>query len=293
MQKRERSGLKSHRLNSLRSLVRFFIYSNFYIALIAVLMTVQTSWLFNGEISRQLLLFTGFATLSSYSFHYYLSDHSVLPSPRVKWTLYYRYWILTLFILGTAGAAWYGWRLWYFWPWLIPAVIATFLYSAPKIPQRHFRILRKVAIGKTIFLAFIWMYVTAVLPLVVLKQGWTDAMRIYCIGQFFFIYAICILFDIRDREDDKADGVRSLITFLNTANIKRLFYFSLGITTACAGVLLLKGLPLLYISLLLVPVFTLFFIYNRAVRDFSDPFYYFFLDGLMALSALLIALTRI
>ncbi len=280
-------------MNKARSLFRFLIYSNFYIAAIAVLMAIQTTWLFNGHFSKDLLLFIGFSTLTSYSFHYYLTDHSVLASPRVNWTIKYRYWIFTVFLIGLAGAIWTGWRLKQYWLWMIPAVIATFLYSAPKIPHPHFRALRKVAIGKTIFLAFIWMYVTAVLPLVISEKEWTTAMRVYCISQFFFLYAICILFDIRDREDDKADGVRSLITYLNPDNIKRLYYSSIGIALAGMGVLLIKGLPLSSICFFLIPIFILFFIYRKAIRDLSDSLYHFWLDGLMALSAILMALSHI
>ena len=289
-----RSGLKNLRLNAFRSLFRFIIYSNFYIAVIATIMACQTSWIFSeGLVSHDLLFFIGFATLCSYSFHYYLSDHSFLPSPRVKWTLANRSWVGFLFITGILGASWFGWALREHWIWLIPAVVATFLYSAPKIPHKHFRALRKVAIGKTIFLAFIWMYVTAVLPIVEYGGEWTNTMRIYCVNQFFFLYAICILFDIRDREDDKADGVRSLITYLNSDNIKRLYYFSLGIAMASLGVMMIKGIPTASIVILLIPVLILFFIYDKAVQDLSDSFYYFFLDGLMALSALLMALCRI
>lgn len=280
-------------MNTLRAVFRFFVYSNFYIAIIAILMALQTGWLFDGMTDPLLLQFIGFATLCSYSFHYYLTDHSVLPSPRIKWTGRYQSWILALFFFSLAGAAWYGWQLINYWPWLIPAIIATFLYSAPKIPHPFFRALRKVAIGKTIFLAFIWMYVTAVLPLVISGRDWTLSMRAYCFSQFFFLYAICILFDIRDREDDKADGVKSLITFLSPANIRRLYYFSLGTAMAGIGIVFWGGGPLLSQAFLLIPIGMLFFMYDKAVSDLSDSFYYFLLDGMMALSSLLLAISRI
>ena len=216
-----------------------------------------------------------------------------MPSPRIKWTIRYHRWILTLFVIAVVGAAFYGWPLIEQWRWLIPAIIATFLYSAPKIPLRPFIALRKIALGKTIFLAFVWMYVTAILPLVIAGAEWNSTARVFCFQQFFFIYAICILFDIRDREDDRADGVRSLIVFLAAGQARRLYFFSLGIALACIGLLLVKGLLLAQAIPLVVPLLILFFMYEKAVNDLSDSFYYFFLDGLMALSVMLMAITRI
>jgi hypothetical protein len=71
---------------------------------------------------------------------------------------------------------------------------------------------RKVALGKTIFLAFVWMYVTTILP-IIFQQG-MEYQLCFIYGQPVFsrYMLICILFDYRDREDDKANGIRSLIT---------------------------------------------------------------------------------
>ena len=88
-------------------------------------------------------------------------------------------------------------------------------FSADQICEFYFRVLRKVALGKTIFLAFVWMYVTTILPAIISDSEWNTSYVLFVVSRFFQIYAICILFDWRDREDDKADGIRSLITYLN------------------------------------------------------------------------------
>jgi 4-hydroxybenzoate polyprenyltransferase len=281
-------------LKKLRQLLRFFIYSNLFIAAVALLMVRQTSIVFlEGHVVYDYLNFVFFASLCSYNFHYFLTEHSVLPSPRVEWIRKYKLVLLFLFLAGLVGAAWFGWRLRSFWPWLIPSVVATFLYSAPKIPHHLFRSLRKVAIGKTIFLAFIWMYVTAALPLVISGKEWTTAFTIYCFSQFFFVYSICILFDYRDREDDKAEGVRSLITYLSEVNIKRLFFFSFIVAIISTSSLYFFKVPLELIILMLIPCFIVALLYKTAIRNFSDIFYYFLLDGLMALSALMMLVAGI
>lgn len=274
-------------MKQIRQFLAFLIYSNLFIAACAVLMVNQTTrLLLDQNPDRNLTFFVFFSTLCSYSFHYYLSFQSVIPSERIKWAGRYRYIYVIIFFIGLAGVVFFGYPLLPYWPWLLIAAVATFLYSAPKIPHPLFIALRKVAIGKTIFLAFIWMYVTTVLPLVVARADWEINFTLFIISRFFLIYAICILFDYRDRQDDKAAGVRSLITYLGENSIRFLFYFSLVVFGISTGSMI-YGNRLITILILLIPGIILAFSYNYARRNFSDVFYYFFLDGLMALSAAL------
>ena len=240
-----------------------------------------------------LLGFVFFSTLCSYSFHWYLSTASVLPSPRTHWLQENRHLHMILFFVGLGGGIYFFCQLLPYWIWLVAAAVVTFLYSAPKIPNYYFRALRKVAIGKTIFLAFVWMYVTSVLPIIISGQDWNDRFTLFLISRFFLIYAICILFDYRDREDDKIAGIKSLITWLSESSITWLFIGSL-VAYAIATLLLLNyGYTILSVTLLLVPGIITGALYNRARKHFSDTLYYFILDGLMALSALLMLIAGI
>ena len=92
--------------------------------------------------------------------------------------------------------------------------------------MKPFHLLRKVAIGKTIYLSFVWMYVTSLLP-ILLDGRITVAGILFCCSRFFLIYAICILFDYRDRENDKREGIRSMITYFGEQGVDRLFHGSL------------------------------------------------------------------
>ncbi len=234
-----------------------------------------------------LLFFVFFSTICSYSFHWYLTGESLLPSPRIEWTKQYRTIILLLFFIGLIGAAIFFLLLIQFWYLLLFAAVITFLYSAPKIPHPWLRALRKVALGKTIFLAIVWTYVTTILPIVISVESWRTDFTFFAISRFFLVYAICILFDYRDREDDKAAGIRSLITYLDAKGIARLFVFSLLVFAAATLALLYFGYNPPTIALLLVPGIITAGLYKYATRHFSDMLYYFALDGLMALSALL------
>jgi 4-hydroxybenzoate polyprenyltransferase len=275
------------------ALFRFFVYSNLFIAVCAVLMVDQTYRLLLAQQTNiNLAGFVFFSTLCSYSFHWHLTSHSVIPSHRIEWLQRNRVSHLALFFIGLTGAAFFFFQLISYWLWLLIAAFITFLYSAPKIPNKYFRALRKVAIGKTIFLALVWMYVTSILPVVISGQDWNNRFTLFAISRFFLIYAICILFDYRDRQDDKAAGIRSLITWLSEKNISLLFLFSLLIFSA-ATLLLLPYYEFGLIILLLIPGIITGFLYDQARRNFSDMLYYFVLDGLMALSALLMLIPGI
>ncbi len=237
--------------------------------------------------------FLFFSTLCSYSFHWYLTTGSLIPSPRIEWLKKNRPVHAVLFFAGLAGSVYFFWFLRESWQFIVPAVLATFLYSAPKIPHPLFHALRRVAIGKTIFLSLTWMYVTTILPVVISRAPWKADFTFFAAGRFFFIYSICILFDFRDRADDKANGIRSLITYFDEKGIRNLFVFSLFIFISTSLALLAYDYSPLSVCLLIIPAIITGLLYNYARKNFSDWLYYFALDGLLALSPLLMLVTGI
>jgi len=257
-------------------------------------MTWQT-WHFLLQQSPDLnyLWFVVFATICSYSFHWYLTAPSVLPSERTKWLQRFRIIHAILFFIGIVGSVIFFIPLQQYWLWLFGSVIATFLYSAPKIPHPWFRSLRKVALGKTIFLAFVWVYVTTILPIIISAQEWSVPFLLFVIGRFFFVYAICILFDYRDRLDDKAAGIRSLITLLSEKGVNTLFYASLIIYFIATLLLLNYGYGFIEILLLLIPGLVTGMINSYARKHHADMFWYLVMDGLMALPAILMLVAAV
>ncbi len=273
---------------------KFFVYSNIFIAACAVLMVSQAYQLLIHTVpDLYLLAFIFFSTICSYSFHWHLSSAPVFTSSRIDWQQRNQAIHIILFFIGLAGSGVFFFFLIKHWHWLLLSAVITFLYSAPKIPNKHFRMLRKIALGKTVFLAMVWMYVTTILPLIISDSIWHDDFYLFIISRFFLIYAICILFDYRDREDDKSKGIRSLITYLDENGIKILFSVSLLLSAASTIWLLFYQYSFLIVILLLIPVIITASLYNYARKNFSDMLYYFLLDGLMALSSALTLLTGI
>ncbi|HKZ67381.1 MAG TPA: hypothetical protein VJ111_13535 [Chitinophagaceae bacterium] len=272
-----------------RNVSRFFIYSNLFIALCAVLMVYQTYELLLHTVPD--IYFIGFifsASICSYSFHWYLTPTDIeITSSRTQWLNRHKKVHLALFFTGLAGVAVSGFFLLNHWHWLLLSAFITFLYSAPKISHPWFKALRKVAFAKTIFLALVWMYVTTILPVLISDRPWRMDFSVFSAGRFFFIYAICILFDYRDRKYDKSVGIRSLITWLSDKNINRLFFLSLFLFAFFTGWLFQYGHSYSVVIFLLIPGVITAVLYRYAKRNFSDILYYFVLDGLMALSSLL------
>lgn len=271
-----------------RAITDFFLFSSCYTALVATVMVTQTSLLLLHEPAPpSLLALVFFATLSSYNFHWYLSVPPGHDSDITEWNRLHPNLHILLFAIGTAGALWMGWNYREHCLALSPAVILTFLYSAPKIPWGPFYRLKDWAYGKTIYLAMVWMYVTSILPIFLMHripEGWHTA---YFAGRFLLIYAICILFDLRDREADIREGIKSMITYFSPANVRKLFFASLLLSSVAHCLLYTKGFSLLSIGCFLVPILITGSVYRAAQQTRSDYYYYGFLDGLMMLSALL------
>jgi len=252
-------------------------------------MVYQTYTLIAGKpINPYFAVFVFFSTVCSYNFHWALTPHSIAPSQRLQWDEKHKSYHLLLSIAGLVGAAVCFFFLKEHWFYIGIATLLTFLYSAPKISVSPFQWLKKIAIGKTIFLAMTWTYVTAVLPILIEGNIGIEKAILFCTGQFFFIYSICILFDFRDREDDKLDGIRSMITNFNESGINILFAISVIIFFVLCILLKQEGIHWFNIIILLIPALLLISLYKYAKRNFSDYLYYFVLDGLMMLSGLLL-----
>lgn len=275
-------------------LFNFLIYSNLFIAGCAVLMVSQSyQLLLQWSPDLYFLGFVFFSAVCSYSFHFYLSPDPGISSSRAEWQQRNPSIHLIFLVIGFIGSLIFFLPFVKYWPWLVLPAITTFLYSAPKIPNKYFRVLRKLAFGKTIFLALVWTYVTSILPIIISGQSWQPDFYFFAISRFFMIYLVCILFDYRDREDDKAKGIRSLITYLGESSIRNLFLFSLCLFAASTTCLLFYQYTVLTVLILLIPGIITAALFNRARKNFSDVFYYFLLDGLLALSSLLTLLIGI
>lgn len=249
--------------------------------------------LINKSVNLHYLAFVFFSTVCSYNFHWLLSPRLLNPSSRISWSLQHKGYHLILSVTGLLFSFYFFLFLTEHWIWLGIAAFLTFLYSAPKIPLFPFNLLKKVAYGKTIFLSLVWTYVTVIIPLITEDSGWTDKSVLFCAGQFFLIFSICIIFDYRDRADDEIDGIRSMMHVMTERGINILFSISLLVSLIIFLILKNESLPWSIILILILPVMLAGILYNHAKKNFSDYLYYFILDGLMMLSGLVLLIMHL
>jgi 4-hydroxybenzoate polyprenyltransferase len=278
----KRSGL----LELIKSSIHFLVFSSIYIAACALVMIHQTNQLLNLQYDIfHYYGFVFFSTICSYNFHWGLTPSVETDMVRLGWTVRNKSVHKIMFVIGAIGAAWYFFYIREHWFWLSIGVILTFLYSAPKVP--YLRTLRNIAVGKTIFLAMVWMYVTTALPIFISGENWGSSQILFCASRFLFIYSICILFDYRDRDYDRKEGIRSMITYLDDKGVDKLFYLSLLLFSITTILMLWSGFTTLQVVLILLPGIVMIPLYYLGKKNFSDYLYYIMLDGMMMLSALL------
>jgi 4-hydroxybenzoate polyprenyltransferase len=274
-----------------RYLFHFFLFTSLFISGCALMMVHQTNQLLHLQYDiPNYLLFVFFATLCSYNFHWYLTPDMPSETLRIGWTQQHKPLHLALFIVGVTGSAWFFIHFIQHWFWLMGSVVLTFLYSAPKLQFAPFHLLSRIAVGKTIFLAFVWMYVTTFLPIAIDDQHWGLPATLLCIQRFFLIYAICIIFDYRDRLYDRQQGIRSMITHFSERGVNAIFIVSLLIFAISTAWFCWLQEDWLHFVVLLIPGILTAALYPYAKKNFSDYLFYFVLDGLMMLSALLMLL---
>jgi len=272
------------------SIFDFIIFSNIFIALCAVVMTAYTMHLFTDEFPPLSFIgFIFFSTLASYSIHWYLTDETVeVTDARTSWLAKYKNVHALFFIVSAVGCIYFLMKELSYIKWILPAVVLTLIYTAPKFPFRPFTSLKKFILAKTALLALMWTYVTSALPLLITEREWQTVHTLFFLNRFTLIFPICILFDIRDKEFDKSIGIKSLVTLLPFSKLKIIFDIIIILNIILSIVLsyyYLEGTVDNFI--LLIPTFLTYVLYHRAIKTKNDYLFYFTLDGLMAFSPIL------
>ncbi|HMQ70426.1 MAG TPA: hypothetical protein PKA90_15680 [Ignavibacteria bacterium] len=266
---------------------KIIIFGNIFISVCAVVMSLYTYYTFGTEPDAIYLLFIFFATLTSYSFHWYLTPDVSGPSPRFDWVDKNKKILFLLFLISISATSMLIYQLRDHFFILAVTAILTFIYSAAKIAEKPFVYLRKIIIGKTAYLALIWTFVTAVLPLVISRHDINYSEILFILNRFLLIYTICILFDYRDREEDRRNKVKNFVGQLSRKTLKNFYFFFLGLFFLSAVLMYFNGTGTLDMIIILIPGILLLFTFEYSVNTISDYWYYFFLDGLMMMSGVL------
>lgn len=272
-----------------KKLFNFFVFSNLFIAMGAWAMTLHTLQLFGiTDHNTNLSAFVFFSTLASYNLHWLLTDPTTERTrPRWKWLAENKNTHLYLFFIALVPAVFYLFQIWQHWPILAPLFLFTFIYTAPKLPVRYFQFFGQYNIGKTFVLTAVWVYATTVLPLLAHLGHWTLEFSFFCLYRFGLIFAICILFDLKDRRHDRSNGIKSIVTWLPTQKLKIIFTIFLALAFAAALVQFFLTRNGIEYTFSLIPIVLTYRLFQKSLLSTNSFFYYFTLDGIMALPSLL------
>lgn len=137
-------------------------------------------------------------------------------------------------LLAGLATIWFAWQLpWRVWWWLLIPAIISLAYVFPIFSRR--RRLRDFHYIKIFFIALAWSWITVWIPAVHIGRTHNLPVYLLLLERFFFITAIGIPFDIRDLEIDRANGVKTIPTWLGITHSKWLAVGMLLSSGLCAA----------------------------------------------------------
>lgn len=280
---------------TIKTFAVFLIESNLYIALAAAVLTFATQLLLNQTPGFHPYLFIiFFATFFDYNLHRLYTLHfapEALQGERHAWLLRNKQLFYGLMITASIG-------------FLIsisqakPQVILTLLpfagltlfYSIPfwRWNKQYIR-LRDIPYSKIFLIASNWTMISVLLPLVQYGRYVPSSELIWIIlERFFFVWALCMPFDIRDIATDRAAGLKTIPNTLGINKSANLAYISLIISVLLSVVHRAPdGQYLIILSFVISTVCTSIAI-SIAKKRYSNLFLYGVIDGMLLLHALLL-----
>lgn len=250
-------------------------------------MSWGTSILFDLSLDLPYYLILFFATVSSYCLHWYFTESTIdkyQASPnQFRGSFKNKNILIFLFAFSSIGFLYFLFLNQEWIIYLLPAVVATIIYSAPKFPIKKLKNLEGKALAKTFYLAAVWIYTTNIVPFLITKKSIHYSTIIFLIANFIFIYVICLLFDYRDQYKDQMKFI-----LINTYKHFDKIIFCLTIIFILLVIILLIIHQSLSIIIGLVLSYTfLYATISYSKKTKSDYWFYLVLDGLMALPSLL------
>ncbi len=172
----------------------------------------------------------------------------------------------------------------------LPLAILTFFYSFPVSGKRNYFLrLREVPYLKIFLIAFVWSATTTLLPVIDAdaKIMETHVILLF-VERFFFVFAIAIPFDIRDMQSDQDAGIKTIPLLINHQKALTLSYLSLFISLFLSvfhykmqnNWFIIEALCISFIT-------TYLFLKLKTFRNLNK-YYYQILDGTLLFQGLLI-----
>ncbi|MBC3540557.1 hypothetical protein ACFSC6_11765 [Rufibacter sediminis] len=269
----------------------FILYSNMFISLCAAALVGETYLLSGIPISLRLGAMVFFATLFVYnadSLLPYKFNQDVPLTPRLEWVKSNRLELIFMAVGSALCAIFLYWTAIFelnFW-FLLHLLVIAGLYSVPVVPEgERFIPLRDIPYLKVFLIAYVWTAITVQLPLTEVGHDlFSSDSLILFVRRFLFLFALTLVFDIRDINKDKLTQTVTFPTRWGVQNTKKLalvFLFLFVLLVPAGTVLHMR------IALGLAGVAAALVVWNA--HEYRSPYYFMLLtDGMMMLQFLLV-----
>jgi 4-hydroxybenzoate polyprenyltransferase len=277
----------------IRTVIDFLLHGNFFIALCAVAMVLQTNYLREFQVAGSaLLIFIYAATFFLYNIHKYISiwlRPELIDTQRFA---QFKRFDIPLSIL-TYMAAMLSFDTYMTLGMDVKKIVFYYACGASLYVFPYFKgkRIRDIYFIKNIWIGGIWACMVVALPAIALGRDWWATDTVLMLEKFFFIFALSIPFDIRDMRIDAKAGIKTIPLSMGVEKAKQIAYIALCWSFLMAFILFYfqnYSLTIL-IKMLISLLFTAFFL-KKMGNTQSDYFYYLGIDGLMILQACIVML---
>lgn len=233
------------------------------------------------------------ATLLQYNLHYAFKTAAIENSARLRWSSknkpVHRLLILVGLVLTISSL--FRFHLHHLLFLLIPGIIAA-MYSFPILPFKNKRRLKDFGFVKIITLSLLWSFITVWFPVNSEHYGGLTFQLIF-VRRFLFIFILCLLFDIRDVEIDKKEGINTIPVWAGTYNAYRISYLLLIIFVLLSFAQFLYNKDTWQLIAMLASGAATGITIDFSRKNHSDFVYLACVDGMMLLQAGLVAICLI
>jgi hypothetical protein len=206
-----------------KSIIRFLVYSNIWVACCVFGLTISAEVLF-GATNFKVSQFVFFATIFTYNFQRIVRLRKEQKHARNDWVNEH---ILAIYLLILFGGLM---SLYRFIDFRLNTQIAIIFLGGLSILYPFG--LRKIPFSKIFIISFVWAVSTMLLLVIENNIPISQNIRWHLIARFLFVFSITIPFDIRDLKYD-AKNLRTIPLFFGALKSRFIAIFTLFI---CGGV---------------------------------------------------------
>jgi hypothetical protein len=271
----------------MRSFLNYFFYHQFFISICAVAMSYQTVLILHLPLTEfSFYSFVFFATMLSYTAHFWLASKKSNGSMQLQWYCQHQSFTITLLLISFIGLIISFFYIRYIWPFILAATLLNLFYTGPLLFKKPLQLPKLFTYVKSYVIGFVWAYVSVILPIALVGETFTISILVLFFNRFLLVSLLVLIFDYRDKLPDYEFGIHTPANAMNEKEFGGFFLVN-AIVYSISVVLLALFVkePVLFLQFLLAPLMIL--LQQQSKKQPSDFFYLFRVDGVMILSLLL------